>query len=176
MSATQSTPHSPSESLQQDERLVDRVSAAFEKLAVSATELNVASDEFASPISDIDAALQKLNLGVTAWVKFAGENDDVYQRFWAHSLGYAKVSGRWGIAIRTLNGDYTEPNEEAWLFNDAPRSYRLEALEKLPDLLEELEKTSSETALVLKSRITATKLVAMTLSQMAASAKPVRGK
>ena len=176
MSATQSTPHSPSESLQQDERLVERVSAAFEKLAVSATELNVASDAFTRPISNIDAALQKLNLGVPAWVKFAGDNDDVYQRFWTRSLGYAKVSGRWGIAIRTLSGDYDAPIEEAWLFNDAPRSYRLDALEKLPDLLEELAKTSDDTARVLKSRIATTKQVAMTLGQMAASAKPVRRK
>ena len=175
MSATKSTPHSPSESLQQDERL-ERISAAFEKLAVSATELNVASDEFARPISDIDAALQKLNLGISAWVKFAEEQDASAEWFWSQSLGYAKVSGRWGIAIRTLRGNLIEPDEETWLFNDAPRSYRLEALEKLPKLLEELAKTSSETARVLKSRITATKQVAMTISQMAASAKPVRRK
>ena len=171
-----STAHSPSESLQQDEPLVERVSVAFEKLAASATELNVASDEFAKPVSEIEAALQKLNLGVFAWVKVAERHDNYSERFWEHSLGYAKVSGKWGIAIRILEGPYTEPHEEAWRFNDAPRAYRLEALEKLPELLEELAKTSSETARTLKNRITATKRVATTISQMAASAKRVHRK
>ena len=176
MSTSQSAPHSPSKSPQQDEPVIARVAAAFDKLAASAAELNVASDEFARPISDIDTALQKLNLGVSAWVKVAGGQDGRYEWFWEHSLGYAKVSSGWGIAIRTLRGDYTEPDEEIWRFNDAPRSYRLEALERLPELLEELAKVSSETALALKSRITTTKQVAMTISQMAPSAKPVRRK
>ena len=176
MSITQSTPHSASESLQQDEPLIERVSAVFEKLVVSATELNVASDELAKPISEIDAALQKLNLGILTWVKVAGEHDQAYEYYWERSLGYAKVSGKWGIAIRAIQGHFEDPDEEAWRFNDAPRSHRLEALEKLPKLLEELAKNCSETARTLKSRITATKQVATTISQMAALAKPARRK
>lgn len=55
---------SPSTPTQHDSGLQERVSAAFDKLAESAAELNAVSDELGKPIPAIDAALQKLNLGV----------------------------------------------------------------------------------------------------------------
>ena len=94
MSTSQSTPHSPPKSPQQDEPVTARVTAAFGKLVVSAAELNVASDELARPISDIDTALQKLNLGVSAWVKVAGGQDDRCEWF-LRTLAWVRESIRW---------------------------------------------------------------------------------
>ena len=165
----------PSTPPQQDSGLQERVSAAFDKLAESAAELNAVSDELGKPIPAIDAALQKLNLGVSAWVEFDKRSDPEYERFWDRSIGYARVSGTWGIAIRSRNGFFDDFETDEWRFNDAPRSYRLEALDKLPELLEQLARVANETASELKRRLASTKQVAATISQMA-SAGPVRGK
>ncbi len=162
----------------QHDPLRERVSTAFEKLVASATELNAVSDEIAKPIAAIEATLQKLNLGVSAWAEFAGELSVEAGYFWDRSIGYAKVSRAWGIAIRTRSGPLDEdaPMEtEAWRFNDAPRSYRIQALGKLPDLLEQLVKATSRTTAELRSQVAATNQVAETISRMAPS-KPARRK
>ena len=46
----------------------------FPSLAATATNLNEASKELSEVIERIDDALQRLNLGVTAWVKVQGDN------------------------------------------------------------------------------------------------------
>ena len=169
MSASQSASSPTSQSPEQDSDLHARVSAAFDKLKASAAELNVVSDELGKPIPVIDAALQRLNLGVSAWVEFERQSDPEYQRFRDRSIGYAKVSGTWGIAIRTRNGFYDDPEIEEWRFNDAPRSFRLEALDKLPELLEQLAQVANDTASELKRKLASTKQVATTISRMASA-------
>ena len=47
-----------------------------------------------------DQALQKLNLGISAWVEFAVQHFEDGEFMSARSIGYAKVAGTWGIAIR----------------------------------------------------------------------------
>ena len=177
MSVSQSVSGSSSTPPQHDSGLQERVSAAFDKLAESAAELNAVSDEVAKPISTIDRALQKLNLGVSGWVEFAGELDHNTGSFWDYWLGYAKVAREWGIAIRTRRGNdfHNDVDEELWRFNDAPRSLRLDALDKLPELLEQLAKTSGETAQALKSKVASAKQTAATIRQMA-SDNPARRK
>ena len=178
MSITRSLSNSPSQSSEQDAQLRERVSATFEKLAVSAAELNVVSDEIAKPIHAIDAALQKLNLGISAWVQVVGGNDFPDGDFWwDRSIGYDKIDRRWGIAIRARSGYSVMDRlqEDAWRFDAAPRSYRLEALDKLPELLEQLVDAASKTAKALKSKVAAAEQVATTISQMASSTR-VRGK
>lgn len=151
-------------------RLRGRVSAAFGKLVESSPELNAVSDELAKPIHAIDAALQKLNLGVSAWVHFAEQRCDDGEILSSRSIGYAKVSGTWGIAIRWDGTDTNgNPTSEEWRFNDAPRSYRLHASHKLPELLEELAETASKTAEQLKSRVAETQQIAATISPLAAA-------
>ena len=178
MSVSQSLSGSPAQLPATDPQLRDRVSAAFEKLATSASELNAVSDELAKPIHSIDTTLQKLNLGVSAWVEVAGDDDQDSLRFWDRSIGYGKVARTWGLAIRSRAGFFDDPDEikdEVWLFNEAPRTYRLESLEKLPELLEKLAETANKTASELKSKIALTRQVATTISKMA-SAAPARGK
>src|SRR5437870_996412 len=112
----------------------EKVASAYRDLSVAAKNLNQVSDELGKTISALDAALQKLNLGVSAWVPIAGEEDG-NGNFWSRGLGYSKVGGEWGIALRTLRGNYNwEDNtvEEKWLFNDGPRWLRADAIEHIP--------------------------------------------
>lgn len=156
-----------SQPLQQNP-LRERVSTAFEKLVASAAELNTVSDEIATPISAIEETLQKLNLGVSAWTPFKLIRDDFDLYRETRDIGYTKVSQRWGLAIRRTKGFDGQPeHSEEWHFNDAPRAYRLEALEKLPELIEQLAETSGKTAAKLRKGITLTKQVAETISRMA---------
>ena len=175
MSVPPRLPSRPSEPPERNAELRGRVSAAFEKLATCAPELNAVSDELAKPIHAINKALQTLNLGVAAWVTF----DEQYcegELLCVHSIGYAKVAGRWGIAIRYEGTDSGgEPETHDWPFGDAPRSLRLQALDHLPALLDELANTASKTAATLKNRIAMTEQVATTISQLASS-RPVRGR
>lgn len=179
MPASRSPSDSESRSLH-SEPLRERVSAAFQKLAASAAELNVASDELARPISAIEAVLQSLNPGVPAWAEFrSGSYDQGPHEFcetW--HIGYAKVSQRWGLAIRyseDVDGDLL--NREEWYFNDAPRAYRLDALKGLPELIEEMAEATGRTAVKVREGVALTKQVAETIGRMAPSKlarKPAR--
>ncbi len=176
MSVPQPASSSPAPLPATDSQLRNRVSAAFEKLATSASELNAVSDDLAKPIQSIDATLQVLNLGVSAWVEVAGDRDWETDRAWERSIGYGKVARTWGLAIRASAGIAGEHiQEEVWRFNEAPRAYRLESLEKLPELLEKLAETANRTASELKNKIALTKQVATTINKMA-SAAPARRK
>ena len=151
--------------------LQQRVADAFEKLVASATDLNAVSDELGASVRAIDATLSTLNLGVSAWKQFAGELDPDTGDFWERSVGYARISRKWGLAIRASSGscDPRDERVEEWQFNDAPRSYRVEALRVLPELLERLANTSDGVARKFKQRVASTKQVASTLRRMASS-------
>src|SRR5207247_728944 len=112
--------------------------------------------------------LQRLNIGLTTWQKVVGGEDD-HTNYWSRDVGYAKIGHAWGLAIRTRNGNLTDEvaYDEEWLFNDAPRSYRIEAMDKLPDLIEELIKVSDKTAKKLKEKSVEARELATALSQAA---------
>lgn len=149
--------------------LADRISSSIEHLAESATRLNSASDELARAIAPIDATLKKLNLGVTAWYKYADgqENDG---SFWSHNVGYAKVSGKWGLAISSVSGhqSYVD-DEDEWLFNEAPRWMRVKAIDHIPDLLDALVKQADKVAGDLEKKRTHATELAETISGAAAA-------
>jgi hypothetical protein len=131
-----------------------RISQTFKDLAASAAQLNAASDELAKAIAPIDAALKKLNVGVTVWHQYVG-SDDEHGGYWGRFIGYAKVSGKWGLALSIASGNTQYgPDEdgEEWLYNEAPRSMRLEALDHIPALLETLVKQVSNAATELKKK------------------------
>lgn len=177
MPADKSVSPSPAAASEDDAQLLERVSADFKRLASSAAALNAVSDEIAQPISTIDAALRKLNLGVSAWVQFAGEEDPMTGVYWFRSVGYDKVSSRtWGIAIcyRVVDVDQVVRQDDEWLFNEAPRAYRLEALDKLPHLLEKLTKVADDMADALKKKVATTKQVATAIKGATPSASARR--
>lgn len=124
-----------------------KVAGSFADLKSAAADLNAASDGLGKAISSLDASLQRLNLGISAWVRVNewGDRTD----YILHQLGYDRVGPRWGIALRATEGN--EAHDEVtrcdeWLFNDAPRDMRVAAVEKLPELLEKLTHNAKLTA------------------------------
>src|SRR5882724_6007815 len=113
---------------------------SFLQLASVAADLNIISDSLGKYISEIDEALKNLNLGISVWVEVR-RWDGEHPRYYYETIGYAKVAGKWGIALQSAIGSHDDPEEgsaEQWLFNDAPRKLRLAAIDKLPELLKKL--------------------------------------
>lgn len=126
----------------EDGSFSERVSSSYRQLSLAASHLNLVSDELGKSIAVLDAALRKLNLGISSWSRL-DRWEDAFGNYSSRYLGYAKVNNRWGIALRTVAGNNNQPEDaavEEWLFNDAPRALRIEAVEKLPELFENLIK------------------------------------
>jgi len=149
--------------------LKDRIAASFQQLADGAARLNKASDDLADAIGPLDTAFRALNLGITAWHEYAGSEDDRGE-FWSHYVGYAKVNGKWGLAISEVLGDRGESPEEhdikEWLFNDAPRVMRIEAIGHIPALLEALVSQVNATASDLEAKTAIALDVADTINSL----------
>lgn len=127
----------------------ERIAESFKKLATSAVALNKVSDEFSKPVEAIEQALERLNIGVEAWEKIRGNDGNLSGEYWHEHVGYSKVQGRWGIAISKAEGNHSRPEDEkedVWAFNQAPRSLRISAVDKLPELLEKLVAMADKTA------------------------------
>lgn len=121
--------------------LVARVQTSLQQLSSGASELNALSDQIGKIVARFDAELQKRNLGVSAWVKFRDWTSEDQMQFSSDEVGYDKINGKWGLAIKTLAGheamDAYSTYQE-WLFNDAPRALRLKAIDKLPEVFDQL--------------------------------------
>lgn len=159
------------------EPLLERVANYYSQLSTVATDLNAVSDELGKSIAEIDAALKKLNLGITTWVRIHGDDGNPFadDSFWSRDIGYAKVSNKWGISLRTIDGQHSDPDRsvtEEWPFNDAPRSLRLEAIDKIPELLETLSKDAVKTTKDIRARLGEAQAVAEAIKGAASS--PVR--
>ncbi len=134
-----------------------RVQNSLQQLKHAAVDLNTVSDELGKPIDEINKEVTKLNLGVTTWVKMSsGNHEYAPEIWWSHDIGYAKVGGKWGIALADRSGDATDPEgdqEEVWLFSDAPRWLRIMGVEHVPALLEKLVAESNKTVEQVKSKV-----------------------
>lgn len=131
--------------------------SAFERLADTAATLNKVSDALSAPIAALDASFKELNIGAETWVEVESGEDTEGDWEWQRSLGYAKVGGRWGIAIRDCAGPMNEPwtRCDDWLFSDAPRAFRVKAIDRLPLLVEALINAASLIAEELESKFAA---------------------
>ena len=151
--------------------LSERVASSFRQLSAVASDLNSVSDELGKPIAELDVALKKLNLGVEVWVQLRGGDDMPDDpSYWSEDIGYAKVSGKWGISLRTVFGNYNWPDQETvenWLFNDAPRSMRLLGIGKIPELLEKLSSEAAETTNKIKGKLAEAHQVAAVVKEAA---------
>jgi prefoldin subunit 5 len=155
----------------------ERVQVAFRGLSAVSSELNAASDALGQVIAELDSALQKLNLGVSAWVEISKGADD-YGSYWSRDVGYTKIGSTWGIALREVDGHESTPDDtiESWLFNSAPRWLRIEAVGKIPDLLEKLIKQAEDTTKRLKKKTDEAKALTAAMKEAAATSKAVTGK
>ena len=149
----------------------ERIAQSFKQLSETSTRLNTVSDEFSKAIAPIDAELKKLNLGVTAWHRYIGDGDENSGDFWERRIGYAKIAGKWGLALATVSGNihYQEHEEEQWLFGDAPRAMRVEAVDHVPGLLEELVTQANKVASDLENKTQTARALALTISALASA-------
>jgi hypothetical protein len=125
----------------------EKVQTDFQALSVVASSLNSASDELTKVVGILDAALQKLNIGLSAWINYTNRETEQPDEIDEDQIGYCKINGKWGIGLRRVWGnvqtdfyDYEGP----WLFNDSPREMRLNSVDKIPELIAALNKTASE--------------------------------
>jgi hypothetical protein len=163
-------PHDPA-------ALAESVSASFRKLHVAAGTLNNVSDELGKSITRIDESLRKLNLGITAWVEVSSWEEDDGFDFTSEGVGYAKIKGNWGICLRKVEGNRQYPDRdsvELWAFNDAPRIQRLKALDKIPDLLQNLSDEAAKITLKLQARLADVQIIADTVSPRPMQRLPIR--
>lgn len=152
-----------------NESLTVRVSSAYKQLSSAASELNRVSDELSKFVGALDVALKKLNLGIATWIRL-DSREDGSGNYTKRDLGYAKVGGRWGIALRGMTGNHNTPDEstvEEWLFSDAPRALRIEAVEKLPDLFDNLIKEAEAATAQIKARTSQAQHLASILTEIA---------
>ena len=126
--------------------LARRVQDSFRKIPAVATSLNNVSDSLNNSAKRIEAVLKKHPLGVTSWVKFTDYDSPNGASYYFEQVGFAKINGKWCLAIRTVEGDVRADDDkvEIWPFNEAPRGFRVKAVKKLPDLLEQLVKDGNE--------------------------------
>lgn len=154
-----------------NDSLNERVASSVQKLALVATDLNSASDELGQAISNIDIVLQALNIGLPTWTSIeAGDGLPDEEYYWHRDLGYAKIGSKWGIALRVVSGNYNFPDDESsdsWLFNDAPRWLRMEGIARIPELLEELIKTTEVATKKIKTKTSEANQLAIVIAQAA---------
>jgi hypothetical protein len=135
------------------------VSASYHELTSTAGILNRVSDALGKAVSDIDDGLKKLNLGITVWVRVACDGPDYPEDpfYRIDEIGYAKINGKWGIALKTVSGSEQDPpgeeSVETWPFNEAPRALRLKAIEKTPELFKKLNEEAAKAANELKDKL-----------------------
>jgi len=152
--------------------LNSRISSSYKQLTQAATELNAVSDELGKFVTALDAALRRLNLGIATWLRLESREDGS-GNYTKRDLGYAKVGNKWGIALRTMSGnhnDVEDSNVEEWLFNDAPRALRIESVEKLPDLFENLVKEADAATKQIRTKTERAQALASALTEQAAAA------
>ncbi len=62
-------------------------------------------------------------------------------------LGYGKHKGDWALLVLDYIEEFDDPDHrQVSLLRDAKREQKLEAVEKLPELLAEIEKKATDTA------------------------------
>jgi len=132
-----------------DSKIV-KIQTDFKALSKISAELNTASDQLTKSVAILDGALKKLNVGLTVWVNFRSRGDDDQPQFYdIDQIGYCKVNGTWGLALRHIWGDEShdcwEREEGPWLFNDASRELRVPSVDKIPEVIAELTKEALKT-------------------------------
>ena len=116
--------------------------ALLKNLTELSRKLNEGSDLVSQRIAQLESALNELKLGVAAWVEIrvweqmldepTGQTIECEKR-----LGYDKYNGKWGFVLS--QGHPAFDDYEQVFLRDATRDDRLEAVEKLPRLIQELE-------------------------------------
>ena len=153
--------------------LVQRLQDSYRQLPVVATWLNTESDGLNVSVSRLEALLKKHPIGVSSWVSFNENSSSPNGRYYqSDDVGFTKINGKWGLAIRSISGDVTDPDGEKcteWHFNESPRGLRVRAVSKFPELLEKLIKDGKEMVGEVAAQVQAVDFLADALEEIAGS-------
>jgi hypothetical protein len=124
----------------------ERINASVKQLAGFTVDLKNAAEELCANIAPLEAALQRFDLGISAWYEITG-NQHQDGSYWSRNIGYTCVGKKWGIALKKVEGHEAadRDDEEVWLFKDAPRWMQIESVTKIPDLFDVLIKRTEDT-------------------------------
>ena len=141
-------------------------------LSTLAPQLNTASNELNKVVSVFDDAFKRLNIGLSTWVsfRFRQESERDSGNFDEDQVGYAKIDGKWGIALRRIYGNYDAEvfhENGPWLFSDAPRELRIASIDYIPKLIEQLGKEAFDTTRKVEEKTKALRNLASTLNLIA---------
>jgi hypothetical protein len=148
----------------------------FETLSTVASSLNTASDELTKVVAVLDEALKKLNIGLTVWVPFRFREDpDSPECYDRDEIGYTKVQGTWGLALHRIWGDHVRDDhyeDGPWPFKDAPRELRIECLDEIAGVIEELAKSAIVTTKKVQDKTKQVRELAAAIGQVANANTP----
>ena len=104
--------------------------------------------------------------------------DDRGEHWWSRDVGYTKIGDKWGIALKIASGNNNHPlddSNEDWLFSEAPRWMRIEAVGKIPDMLEALLKAAEDTTKKIQDKTVQAYELAVAMNNVAEEVKPAQG-
>jgi hypothetical protein len=145
--------------------MTDAIQASLRKLHSLSEDLNKASDELTAELNSVEAALNNLKLGISAFVTIRRE--DAGDGYWrVYSMGYYKLRGKWGLVVYDhFEGWDQEDDTEVVFLRDAPREIRIEAGEHLSELLTKIAENAAETTKNATLRAKEAKEIAASLSK-----------
>jgi hypothetical protein len=132
------------------------VQASFRELAKTASQLNTVSDALGKYVAEVEIGLKTLNLGVAAWVNFGEWTSSDGMITTCHQIGFAKIGKSWSIGVRHFDDAVWADewvNFELWVFNEAPRQSRIDAIDHLPALIQALNKEAAKIAKVVADKL-----------------------
>jgi hypothetical protein len=141
------------------------VSELLKQLSAASQTLNEASDSLTQEIKEIENSLGAFNLGVSTWVTCRSTpeehdfgNGQVHQLNRVEMLGYGKHNGKWALLVSSGVEELGE--EEPWLLRDAPREFRILAVDFIPELLEKIVSEAAMLATEVRGKADRTKSIA----------------
>jgi hypothetical protein len=150
---------------------ITKIQTHFQTLSSVAPTLNAASDELTKAVGYLDAALKKLNVGISVWVTFADLTENPGEgEYDLQQIGYTKVNGEWGLALRHVWGDNAmdhHSSEGPWLFSDGPRDLRLSGVDKIPEIVEQLGSEASSLVKRVQEKTKRVRELAVAIEQVA---------
>lgn len=151
-----------------------KVETSLKQLSLLSKSLNEASDELSKQISAIESALNQYKLGVWVWVKKPilteteiSDPDDQGRRYeynFDYQLGYGKHKGRWGLLVSHGWEADDGTDTKIMFLRDAPREIRIKAMDRIPNLLDDLAQEMSSLTQEASKRASEAKQLAATLN------------
>jgi uncharacterized phage infection (PIP) family protein YhgE len=126
------------------------VKSSLKQLSSASQALNEVSDQLSVQLTEIEKAVNRYNLGVTARVELLSrdESDPRDPQTWTKvdELHYKKLNGKWGLVWVSYIDEDPEGTWEEKFLRESPREIRLLAAKKLPELISELVKKANDLA------------------------------